>query len=468
MHTEYGFGLAVKNPRIINSLEGESELKKSIRFICVLSLLLAVICSQASALPSGYEVTDLNALTGIPDILDVSASGTWVCGRTFAWSAETGLIKIGTLGRYNQVMAINDSGQVAGGSLTPNRKMHAFIWSPESGITDLNPLSNDHSWATGINNSGQAVGYSHTSGEPSQIFFWSPESGMIDICTLDSGSPQVKNFAINDVGQVIFFSMSGSFLWTEEAGMQDLSAIAGRRFRSRAINNAGQIAGDVYEGSARPAALLEPNGELIILGLLPGCDSSEASAINNRGQVVGRSWKLAPGISISKSFIWDPGTGMVDLNSLVALPAGFMLGSPSKIFDDGRIVCTMYTPNGYRKALLTPVATQVQIIVKNVINLKSKGNTPVAILASDTFDPSTVDPATVTLAGGQVFRMPNGRYLAAMNDVNRDGMKDLVLHIITQQMDLKPGNTKVVLEGSTFDGTKITGEATVKVLPHNK
>ncbi|MCX5885947.1 MAG: DUF1566 domain-containing protein [Proteobacteria bacterium] len=59
----------------------------------------------------------------------------------------------------------------------------------------------------------------------------------------------------------------------------------------------------------------------------------------------------------------------------------------------------------------------------NSINFKSKGNVPVAILSSPTFDATTVDWDTVEFAGAPA--LPIG---GSPEDVNSDGLLDLVLH----------------------------------------
>ncbi|MDR7400627.1 MAG: YncE family protein [Armatimonadota bacterium] len=112
----------------------------------------------------------------------------------------------------------------------------------------------------------------------------------------------------------------------------------------------------------------------------------------------------------------------------------------------------------------------VQVDVKpggnpNVINLKSRGTTPVAILGSTGYDVTQVNIGTVRLAGAPVARKPNGAYMDSFDDVNGDGLIDLVLHFETAQMKLSPGDTQVTLEGEMTDGTPFSGTDSVKVVP---
>jgi YVTN family beta-propeller protein len=113
---------------------------------------------------------------------------------------------------------------------------------------------------------------------------------------------------------------------------------------------------------------------------------------------------------------------------------------------------------------------RVQVDVKpggnpNVINLKSRGTTPVAILGSPGYDVTQVDVASVRLAGAPVVRKPNGAYMESFDDVNGDGLIDLVLHFDTTQMQLSPGDTQVTLEGQMTDGTPFSGTDSVRVVP---
>jgi N-acetylneuraminic acid mutarotase len=99
------------------------------------------------------------------------------------------------------------------------------------------------------------------------------------------------------------------------------------------------------------------------------------------------------------------------------------------------------------------------------INLKSNGKVDAVILSSDTFDATSVNPETVTLAGASVATEGNGTPMASFDDVNGDGLLDLVLHFPTQSLKLTNTDTQIVLKGQTFGGQLIKGVATVTIVP---
>jgi hypothetical protein len=102
----------------------------------------------------------------------------------------------------------------------------------------------------------------------------------------------------------------------------------------------------------------------------------------------------------------------------------------------------------------------------NEINLGSGGTVPVAIFSTDTFDATTVDPLTVTLAGAPVELKPNGQPMAASEDVNDDGLLDLVVHVITAELQLTSGDTEATLLGTTtYCGECIEGTDSVCIVP---
>jgi hypothetical protein len=101
----------------------------------------------------------------------------------------------------------------------------------------------------------------------------------------------------------------------------------------------------------------------------------------------------------------------------------------------------------------------------NTINLGSGGVVPVAILSTATFDATTVDPLTVTLASAPVKLKGNGTPQVIFRDVNGDGRQDVVVHIQTEALQLNPNDTQAVLEAETFGGAAIVGTDTVRIVP---
>jgi hypothetical protein len=90
----------------------------------------------------------------------------------------------------------------------------------------------------------------------------------------------------------------------------------------------------------------------------------------------------------------------------------------------------------------------------NAINPKSKGVIPVAILTTNTFDATTVDPLSVKFGpNGAAEAHGRGHY----EDVDEDGDLDLVLHFRTQETGIQCGDTSASLTGETGDGEVIQG-----------
>ena len=114
------------------------------------------------------------------------------------------------------------------------------------------------------------------------------------------------------------------------------------------------------------------------------------------------------------------------------------------------------------------MVTLVEIDIKpgsypNSINPKSKGNVPVAILTTDDFDASNVDPATIVFLDAAPIQW-------AMDDVDFDGDLDMILHFKTQELDFEllvdEGDEYpyAYLTGETNDGQPMEGKDTVRLV----
>jgi hypothetical protein len=109
----------------------------------------------------------------------------------------------------------------------------------------------------------------------------------------------------------------------------------------------------------------------------------------------------------------------------------------------------------------------------NPINLTSRGLLPVAVLSTETFNAAWLDPASVTLGNDDgddtsVAMRRNGTLFASMEDVDGDGLLDLVLHFevpaLVANGDLDSTTTQLVLNGSTVDGIPVRSSDTVQIV----
>jgi probable HAF family extracellular repeat protein len=87
------------------------------------------------------------------------------------------MVDLGTLGGNDSTaVAVNDVGQVVGGSATANIRFRAFSWTQAGGMVDLGTLGGPEARATALNNSGRVVGSSFTSGFQSHATLWLPSA----------------------------------------------------------------------------------------------------------------------------------------------------------------------------------------------------------------------------------------------------------------------------------------------------
>ena len=114
-----------------------------------------------------------------------------------------------------------------------------------------------------------------------------------------------------------------------------------------------------------------------------------------------------------------------------------------------------------------PVSVEIDIKPgsdPNTINPKGKGTIPVAILSSTTFDAtSQVDKTSLTFG-----RTGDEQSLAfctkSDEDVNLDGLLDIVCHFRTQLTGFQAGDTEGILKGKMVNGVAILGRDSVRIV----
>ena len=119
---------------------------------------------------------------------------------------------------------------------------------------------------------------------------------------------------------------------------------------------------------------------------------------------------------------------------------------------------------------------EVEIDIKpgsdpNSINLCSSGNVPVAILGTDDYDVldfvTGVDPDTITLADASVRTVGKGNKLMCHeDDVNSDGLWDLVCQIPTVDLTVELGitDTTAELNAQTYEGNPVAGSDAIRIV----
>jgi probable HAF family extracellular repeat protein len=260
-----------------------------------------------------------------------------------------------------------------------------FMWKPvryaqgllNGVMTALPTLGGNNGVAAAVNNQGQVVGWAeNTVHDPTcvapqvlqfEAVIWGPNAGQMQQLPPVSGDPDTAATAINDNGQTVgisgtcdnavgAYSAKHAVLW-ENGTVMDIGSLGGVGWNTPiAINNRGQVVGfsdlpgDVSDGVLTPnfhAFLWTKEGGMRDLGTLPGDSISEATGINDEGQIVGVSFPS------SHAFLWQHGR-MTDLNTLITSDSRLYLISTGDINDRGEItgqacvvsdgVCTSETP----------------------------------------------------------------------------------------------------------------------------
>ena len=95
----------------------------------------------------------------------------------------------------------------------------------------------------------------------------------------------------------------------------------------------------------------------------------------------------------------------------------------------------------------------------NSINLGSKGVVPVAVLTTDEYDATLIDPSTVLFAEASPVRW-------TIEDVwPYDGKDDMLFHFKTQELVLDENSTEATLTGDNTNGKSFWGTDDVNIVP---
>lgn len=294
-------------------------------------------------------------------LLAVSVSPAWAGGGPTAHQYR--MIDLGTLGGNNSsAIGINNHGVVVGGAETSNGGRDPYLWR-NGHMINLGglPGSGHFGTALAVNNRDEVVGAANFHNEGLHAFLWR-NGHMTDLGTL--GGRESSASSINDRGDIVGSSQTtdGSyhgFLW--RAGhMRDLGPLIGRQ-----INNRGQILGAVPQSPSGLRSGIWSKGHFTPL-VIDGQMNLGASAINNAGCVAGGTFHQAK--QRNEAFRWCSGR----TTWLGVLRAGWY-GMATAINDRGQILGWATSGNGEFRYVLWQNGRMVDLSTHGVPYMPATG-----------------------------------------------------------------------------------------------
>lgn len=227
-------------------------------------------------------------------------------------------------GQSGEAIAVNDHGQAlverqsaltpgTPGQIPPEPHEPTVVWDDGHLLTPP-PTGGTRNLPIGINNRGQvALVLNDPSGQrPSRAGVWQAhgDRGVVDLGTL----PGYDAFPvdINDQGHIVgrvqttVGQTTRAVLW-RGGELVELGTLGGGWSLADAINERGDVLGRSYTGTGEIHSFLWRRGRMIDLG------TAGATALNDRGQVVGAGPSEVPGVM--HAFLWQDGQ-VIDLGAI--------------------------------------------------------------------------------------------------------------------------------------------------------
>lgn len=286
--------------------------------------------------------------TGSAGFPNINSKG-WVSGfaefsagvsTAFRWTPQTGMVNLGGLGSVSYGLALNDAGTVVGSAQVPGTPdEHAVRWPGTAPIT-ITPVPAPGATAYDINTAGQIVGSGgqvpsvpgFSPGLAGRPFLWSAQTGFTDLGI--TAPTQARAEWINEKGLVIgsrwSAGTSAAFIWSRETGPILIGDFTGASGHTADLNNRGQVVG-LYQDRAmvwtRAEGIVDLNTRLV--NAPSGFLLRQAVAISENGSIVAAGnngmYLLVPGAATQQPPVTGPVklTGTPRPGALLSFSAAF-------------------------------------------------------------------------------------------------------------------------------------------------
>jgi probable HAF family extracellular repeat protein len=353
--------------------------------------------------------------------------------------------------------------------------------------------------AYGISDSGQIVGAFTLNGRHGFI------TDGVTFNTIDvPGATQTQAYGINAAGQIVGLADSHAFIKNGNA-FTVFDVPGANTTQAQSINNAGQIVGRFSDRQGTHGFLYQ-NGSFTVFDV-PGAIETQPFYINNAGQIIGI--EIDAITHVVHGFLKDGNSyTLIDVPGAVSTStyAGNVAGQIVGLYEDnigngvhsflkeGSIFTTLNVPfttvgttevrsindsgqivgdwgdgrviHGFVASPIVRVTIDIKPgSSENTVNPKSHGKIPVAILSTSDFNaPLRVNIASITF-GRTGDEASLASCQANAEDVNGDGLPDLVCHFKTELTGFQSGDTEGILKGKTTEGTPIIARDSVRIVP---
>jgi len=314
----------------------------------------------------------------------------------------------------------------------------------EGGITRLQAIKNG---------SKALVDQLSENGQGALVSFATQVQRNLDLTTMDAAGQTTLKNAIDALKPLNLTNIQGGIIFGAEelTGNEDLFTFVNTVPSGNDRTEATKIMVVLSDGQAN--AYYRNDGSL-----------DGGSTASQQAAIAAANTAKAQGIRIFTIAIG--GANQADMAALAS--------SPDDAFTNANLVELVNVFSGIAESICP---TAVAVDVKpgsdvNPINTKSKGVIPVAVLTTDDFDATTINPETVRFGSLSSILSNVGAVLAHsdghIEDVNDDGYPDFMGHFATQDAGFTSDDEYGWFVGETTDGESIAGRDMVQILKNGK